>query len=218
MFRTGGIGRDVRQIHFGLLARRQFDFGFLSGFFETLHRQRIAFQIDTAVFLEFVGEIVDQHHVEVFTAEERIAVGRKHFELFFAVDIGDFDDRNIEGTAAEVVYRDDAIAAFFIDTVGERSRSRFVDDAFDVETRDTAGIFRRLTLRIVEIRRNGDYRFFDFFTEIILGGLFHFLEHFGRDLRRGHFLAVDFDPRIAVVGFNDFVRHHVRCLSARHRR
>ena len=39
------VGRDVRQIHFGLLARRQLDLRLFAGFLEPLHRERIAAQV-----------------------------------------------------------------------------------------------------------------------------------------------------------------------------
>src|SRR5690606_27148550 len=65
-----------------------------------------------------------------------------------------------------------------------------------------------LALAVVEIRRHGDHRFGDRLAEVIFGGLFHFLQHFGADLRRGHFVALHLDPGIAIVGFDNFVGHH----------
>ncbi len=40
-------------------------------------------------------------------------------------------------------------------------------------------------------------------------GFLHFLKNHGCDLARCHFLAIDFNPRIAVFARDDFVRHEV---------
>ena len=100
MFGAGGVHGDVGQVHFGLLAAGKFDFGFFGGFFQALQGHHIGFQVDALVFFELGNDVVDQALVEVFTAEEGVAVGGEYFKLFFAVQIGNFDDGNIEGTAA----------------------------------------------------------------------------------------------------------------------
>ena len=65
-------------------------------------------QVDALLLLELVGQIVDEPHVEVFAAEEGVAVGRLHLEHAVA----DFEDRDVEGAAAEVVDRDRAGSCF----------------------------------------------------------------------------------------------------------
>ena len=207
MFRTGCVRRDVRQVNVGLLRRRELDFRFLCRFFQALHRQRIVVQIDALIFLEFGNQIVDQTAVEVFAAQVGVTVGGQNFKGFFAVDFVDFDNRDIEGTAAQVVNRDGAVALAFIQTVSQRGCGRFVDNTFYFQTCDTAGVFGRLTLRIVKVGRNGDNGFGHRFAEVVFSGLFHFLQHFRRDLRRRHFLTFYFQPGVAVVGRGDFVRH-----------
>ncbi|SVK47015.1 NAD-specific glutamate dehydrogenase [Acinetobacter baumannii] len=207
VFWTGRVCRDVRQVNVGLLSGRQFNLRFLGGFFQTLHRQRIVTQIDALIFLELFHQVVDQTAVEVFAAQVGVTVGRQHFEGFFAVNVVDFDDGDIESTAAQVINRDGAVADFFVQAVGQGRRGRFVDDALDFQTRDAAGVFSRLTLGVVEVSRHGDNRFSDRFTQVIFRRFLHFLQHFRRDLRRSHFLAFHFQPGVAVVGFDDFVRH-----------
>src|SRR5690606_39002735 len=138
VLRTRRIGRDVRQIDYGLLARRQLDLGFFGSLFQALYRQRIALEVDTAVFLELIRQVIDEDHVEIFTTHEGVAVGRQLIELLLAVDIGDLDDRNIEGAAAAVIHSDDTIAVFLVDPVGQRSSGRLIDDAFYFETGRTA--------------------------------------------------------------------------------
>ena len=93
------VGRDERKIDFGLRRRRKLDLGFFRGFLQALERELVLPQIDALLFLEFVGEVRDETHVEVFAAEERIAVRRLHFEDAVA----DFQNRDVEGAAAEIV-------------------------------------------------------------------------------------------------------------------
>ncbi len=137
-----------------------------------------------------------------------ITVGCQHFEGFLTVNFVDFDNRDIEGTATEVVYGDSAVANFFIQTVGQCRCGRFVDDTFHFQTGDTASVFGCLTLSIVEVSRYGNNRFSYWLTQVIFSRFLHFFQHFSRDLRRCHFLAFYINPCVAVVGCNDFVRHN----------
>ena len=148
MLRTGGIRRDEGQIDFGLGRRRQLDLGLFGGFLEPLQRELVAAQIDALLFLEFVGQIIDQPHVEIFAAEEGVAVGRLHLEHAVA----DFENGNIEGAAAKVIDRDGAGLAL-VEPIGERGRGRLVDDAQHFEAGDLAGVLGGLALRVVEISR-----------------------------------------------------------------
>src|SRR5450830_42086 len=206
---TGGICGDVRQVDVGRLSRRQLDLGFFSGFFQALHGQRVTLEVHAAFFLELVDEVVDQTNVEVFTAEEGVTVGGQHFELVLAIDFGDFDHGHVEGTATQVINDDGVVATSLVHTVGQSGRGRFVDDALDIQTGDTTGVLGRLALAVVEVGRNGDDRFSDFFAEVVFGGFLHLFQDFSRDLWRCHFLAVHFNPSVAVVSLGDFVRNHL---------
>src|SRR6185369_799502 len=141
VLRTRSVGGDVGQVDFGLLAGRQFDLGLFGGFLEALQGQHVSLQVDAGFLLELVDDVVDQALVEVFAAEEGVAVGGQHFELLFAIDIGDFDDRDVEGAAAQVINGDLAVlAGRLVHAEGEGGCSRLVDDALDFETGDAAGI------------------------------------------------------------------------------
>ena len=94
----------------------------------------------------------------------RVAVGRFYFDHAFA----DFENGNIECSAAEVE-NGDRFVFFLVQTVSQRGGGRFVDDAHYFETGDFTGVFRRLTLCVVKVCRNGDDRFIDFRAEIIFG-------------------------------------------------
>src|SRR5690606_30139431 len=207
---TGGVRRDVWQVDLGLLRRGQFDLGFLGRFLQALQCQHVFGKIDTAFFLELANDVIDDALIEVFAAQEGVAIGGEHFELLFAIDIGDFDDGDVEGTATQIVDGDFAIALFgLVHAEGQRGSRRLVDDALDVQSGDTAGVFRGLALAVVEIGGNGNDGLGDFFTQVVFRGLLHFAQHIGRHLGRRQLLALRFDPCVAVVGLYDAIRHQV---------
>ena len=133
------------------LERGQLDLGLLGRFLQPLQRHLVLGQVDAVLFLELVGEVVDDPHVEVFAAEERVPVGRFHLEQA----VVDFQDGDVEGAAAEVIDRDRP-GFLLVEAVGQRRRGRLVDDAQHFEAGDLAGVLGRLTLGVVEIGGNGD--------------------------------------------------------------
>ncbi len=208
MLRAARVGRDVGQVDLGALAARQLDLGLLGRFLEPLHRERILADVDAALLLELLREILDDLVVEVLAAEERVAVRREHLELMLALDVRDLDDGDVERAAAEVEHGDLAVAALLVEAVRERGRRGLVDDALDLEAGDLARVLRGLALRVVEVGRHRDDGLGDRLAEIILGRLLHLREHARRDLGRRHLLAVQLDPGIAVVGLDDLVPDH----------
>ena len=152
--------------------------------------------------------MIDQTLIEVFATKEGIAIGREYFKLHFTIDIRNFDDGDIKSTATEVIDRNLAIAlATFVQTKRKCRCGRLVDDAFDIQTRDTAGIFGGLTLCVVEISRHGNDSLGDFFTEIVFGRLFHLAQYFSRNLRRREFFVAHGNPGVTVIRLHDFVGH-----------
>ena len=204
MLRAGLIGSDEGQVDIGLHHGRQFALGLLGGFLQPLQRHPVLAQIDTLVLAELVGEIVHHPLVEVFASKERIAVGRLDLED----TIADFEDRNIKRAAAKVE-DGDFLVLLLIETVGERGRGRFVDDAQDAEPRDAARVLGRLPLTVVEVRGDRDNCLGHFFAEIVLGSLLHLLENERRDFRRTVFLAANLDPRRTVIVLYDFIRQNL---------
>ena len=200
MLRTGRIRRDERQVDLGLRGGRQLDLGLLGGFLQPLQRELVAAQIDALGLLEFVGQIADQPHVEVFAAQERVAVRGLHLEHAVA----DLENRNVERAAAEVIDRDHALL-LLVEAVGQRRRGRLVDDAQHFEAGDLAGVLGGLTLRVVEVGRNGDDRLIDLLPEIGFRRLLHLLKDERGDLRGRIGLAVLLDPGVAVRCLGDLV-------------
>ncbi len=198
MLRTGSISSDERQVDFGLLRRRQFDLCLFSSFLKTLQSELVVLQVDAVVLLKLGCEVLDQAHVEVFTAEEGVAVGGLHFENAVA----DFEDRDIEGTAAKVV-NSNRLAVLLVEAVSESGCGRLVDDTQNFKTSDAASILGRLTLRVVEVCRNGDDRLFDLFAEVGFSRFLHLLKDHRRNLRRGIRLVLRLYPCVTIVTLND---------------
>ena len=79
-----------------------------------MQRHAVVLQVNALIFPEFVHQPIDDAKVEVVTAQEGVAVGGLHFEHA----VPDFEDRNIERAAAEVV-DGDALFFLFLQAVGQ---------------------------------------------------------------------------------------------------
>ena len=95
MLRTRLVGGDEGEIDLCLRGRGEFDLGLLRGLLQPLERELVASEIDPALLLEFVREIVDEAHVEVLAAEEGVAIGRLHLEHA----VTDLQNGDVEGAA-----------------------------------------------------------------------------------------------------------------------
>ena len=175
MLGARGVSRDERQVDLGLRGARQLDLGLLGGLFQALEGELVVAQVDALLLLELVGEVVDELHVEVFAAEERVAVRR----LYLEHAVADLEDGNIERAAAEVVDGDGLGLGLLVEAVGERRRGRLVDDAQYLQTRNLAGVLGRLALRVVEVSGDGDDGLGDGLAELGFGGLLHLLQDEG---------------------------------------
>ena len=115
----------------------------------------------------------------------------------------EFEDGDIECAAAKVE-DENSLVLILIQTVGERRRGGFVDDAQDFETCDLARVLRRLTLTVVEIRGHRNNRLRHRLTEICFGITLKLLQNHRRDLGRRVALSVDRNMivRIAHMALN----------------
>ena len=68
----------------------------------------------------------------------------------------DRKQRHIEGSTTEVVDDDLRLSTLLVETVGNRSGSRLVDDSEHLETGDRTRVLGRLTLSVVEVGGDGD--------------------------------------------------------------
>ena len=134
----------------------------------------------------------------------RVTIGGTDFED----TIAQFENRNVERTAAEIIHGDLLVFLLF-ESVRQRRRRRLVNNAQHFQARDASRVFRRLTLGIVEVRRHGDDRLCDRLAEILLGRLLHRLQDHGRDFGRRVFLAAHGHAHVAGRVLADVVRHQL---------
>src|SRR5256885_16943101 len=85
--------------------------------------------------------------------------------FYFENAVANLEDRNVERAAAQIVNRD-LLVFFLIQSVSERCRGRFVDNAQYFHARDLAGVFGGIALWVVEIRWHSDDGLRDFFAEL----------------------------------------------------
>ena len=229
-FGPRGVGRDERQVDVGRRLLRQVLLGPLGRFLEPLQGHLVLAQVDAVLLLELVGDVVDQHLVEVVAAQVRVAVGGLDLEDAVA----DVEDRDVEGAAAEVE-DGDLLVLLLVEAVGQRGGGRLVDDAhpllgllaglgifdlpFGVEAGDLGGVDGRLPLGVVEVRRHGDDRLADGVAQVGLGGFLELAQDHRRDFRRRVLLAVDVDldqlvrPADDLVGDELLFGSRLRCAA-----
>ena len=103
--------------------------------------------------MEFFRKVVDDTHVKVFTAKERISIGGFDFKQA----VVNFQNGDIECPTAKVIDGND-LRFFFVQTIGQGRSRWLVDNPQNFKAGNLARIFRRLTLRIIKIGRHSDDR------------------------------------------------------------
>ncbi len=194
-----GVEGDERQADAGVGGVAQLDLGLLGRLDQALKGLGVFAKVEVVLFLELVGQPVDDVLVEVVAAQVGVAGGGLDFEHAVA----EFQDGHVEGAAAQVEDQH-GFVALALQPVGERGGGGFVDDAQHVETRDFTGLTGGLALRVVEVGRNRDHDVLDLLAELGRGVVDQFTQHFGADLLGGQVLAVDFDTHAAAGAFLDF--------------
>ena len=195
---TGIVRADEGQVDVRLFRGGQLVLGALRRLLESLERHRVAAQVDPLVFLEPRGEMLDQRVVEVLTTEEGVSVGALDFEDAVA----DFEDRDIEGTAAQIEDCD-RLALVGTDSIGERRRSGLVDDPQHLEAGDLARLFRGLALRVVEVGRDRDHGLLDGLADVVRRGVLEPREDLAREFLGRALSVVDLYPGVTVVTLDD---------------
>src|SRR6202047_5113069 len=96
----------------------------------------------------FADALVDEgleQIVDVVATEMGVAVGGEHLVNVAFAGGDKFQDGDVKGAAAKIVNRYLA-ALLFVQSVSERRRGWFVDEAQNFEARYAAGVFGGLTL------------------------------------------------------------------------
>ena len=211
-FGPGGVRGDEGQVDVDRLGRGEGDLGLLGLLLQALERHRVLAQVDAVLLAEPLDEPGDDGLVPIVAAEVGVAVGRLDLEDAVA----DLEDRHVEGAAAEVEDRD-LLVLLLVQPVGERGGRGLIDDAQDVEPRDLARILRRLALRVVEVRRDGDDGLGDLLAEVRLGVGLHLRQDEGGNLLGRELLGLvvdlNLDVGVAVLSLNDLEGHVLRLFT-----
>ena len=192
MLRAGRVGGDIGEVDVAGGHAGELDLRLLGGLLQALHGDLVTGEVDAVGALELADEVLHDALVEVVAAQTVVARRGQHLDHA----VVDLQNGDIERAAAEVIDHD-LLCLLLVDAVGQRGGRRLVDDTLDVQTRDLAGVLRRLTLRVGEVGGDGDDGLADGRAQIALGVALQLLQDHGADLLRGVALAVDGD---LVVG------------------
>ena len=205
MLRTILIHCDERQVDVCGGYCRQLLFRLFCCFFQSLHCHFILRQIHAFCFLEFIYQEVNHSLVEVIAAQMCVTVCSQNLDN----TVTDFDDGNVEGTAAQVINHN-FLFVFVIQTVCQCCGCRFVDDTLYIQTCNFAGILCCLSLRVIEVSRNSDNCLCYGFAQISLCVCFQLLQNHSRDFLRRICLAFNvyliIFTHVALDGRNSVVR------------
>mmetsp|Transcript_48717 Transcript_48717/g.91272 ORF Transcript_48717/g.91272 Transcript_48717/m.91272 type:complete len:527 (-) Transcript_48717:171-1751(-) len=153
------------------------------------------------LLLEDLHEVLHHTLVKILSSQVGVTVGGHHLKD----TVINGEEGNIEGSAAKVINQN-VLLSLLVQTVGNGSRSGFVDDSQHIHAGNGSGILCGLTLRIVEVRRNGDHRMLHLLAQVVLGCLLHLGQHHGRNLLRSHDLLfalhLDGNHRLAALVHN----------------
>jgi hypothetical protein len=102
----------------------------------------------------------------------------------------DGKEGDIESSSSEIVDDDMGLIGatgrlLLVETVRDGGGRGLVDDAEDVKTSNDTSVLCSLSLRVVEVRGDGDDGVSDLLAKVSLGSLLHLSEHHGRDLFGG---------------------------------
>ena len=177
----------------------QFLLGLLGGFLQTLQGDLVLAQVNAVLVLDFADEPVDDLLIPIVAAQVVVAVGGLHLNGGEAVVVlADFQQRHIEGAAAEIEDQDALVFLALLKAVSQCRSGRLVDDTQDVQARDGAGVLGGLTLGVVEVCRAGDDGVGDRFAEVGLGIALQLHQNLRGNLLRRPLLAVDLNGPVGA--------------------
>ena len=177
MLRAGSISSDEWQVDVGGHHAGQLNLSLLSSLDNTLSTHLVCGQINAVFLLELLNDPVHNSLVEVIAAQMGITIGGTNLK-HTAINI---KDRYIEGTTTKVEYQN-RVGILLINTIGQCSSSRLVDNTENLKACNLTSILGSLTLTVVEVCRNSDYCLGNGLTEISLCISLQLLKNHSRNL------------------------------------
>ena len=169
--------------------RGERDLGVDHSFANGLNSFGVAAEVEIEVAANVVERDRDEQVIDVVAAEVGVAVRGDNFENA----VVQFEDRNVECAAAQVINGDDPVL-LLVEPVRERRGSRFVDESQHFKTGNAASVFCGLALGVVEVRRNGDHCLRDRTCEVAFRIALQLTKDKGRNLWRSERLISELDP------------------------
>ncbi|ROW15263.1 hypothetical protein VPNG_02959 [Cytospora leucostoma] len=197
-----GVSSDEGKVDVSLERGRQLNLGLLSSLTDTLDSHAVTRQVESRGLLEVGNDVAHKVDVEVLTTQVGVTVGGLDLEN----TVLDLQHGDIESTTTKIVDSDNTVS-LLLETVGQSSSGRLVDDTENVKAGDLTGILGSLTLGVVEVGGDGNDGVLDGLAEVSLGGLLHLLEDEATNLGRRVALSTGRHPSVAVVVLNDLVWH-----------
>jgi len=187
----GGVEVDTLEegvdLDGGLSSRGQGTLSTLASSAETTESTGVGGQVLLVLALELVDEVVDQTVVEVLTTQVSVTSSGLNLEDTLL----DGQQGHIEGTTTQIEDQDVALTlSLLVKTVGNGSSGRLVNDTEDVETGNETGVLGSLTLRVVEVGRDGDNGVVNGTTQVGLSGLTHLDQDHSGNLLRSELLVL----------------------------
>ena len=99
-------------------------------------------QVNTVLFFKLIGQVIDDHQVKIFAAQECIAICGLHLKHAVA----NFENRNIKRAATQIIDRDSLAIGLFVQAISQSCRRRLIYDAQDLKASDLTGVLGSLTL------------------------------------------------------------------------
>ena len=187
-------GSDEGQTDGGLHRRGKLHLRLLGGVFEPLVSLAVLAQVYPILFLEFLGEIVNDALVEVIAAEMGVSRGGVDFvEIALLAGLVNLDIENgdIESATPEVIDHQPGVLLLLAEAVSQGRSRRLVDDPQHIEARDLTGMFGGRALSVIKVGRHCDDGVLDFLAQVRLRVSLQLLQYHRRDLLRRVVLPVN---------------------------
>lgn len=132
MERSVFVNGDERQIYIGSLSAGKLLLCLFSCFLQSLESHLVSLQIYAVFLCKAVCHEVQQHFVEVVSAQLVVSVCCQNLE--YAVT--QFQNGNVEGSSTQVIYQDLVLIFILIQSVSQRCSRRLVDYSLNVQSGD----------------------------------------------------------------------------------
>ena len=137
---------------------------------------------------------VGQRAIVIVTAQGRVATGGQHLKNAFC----QAQNRDVKRATAQIVDRVNALTGV-VESISDGCRGRLIDETQHLQTGHLRGVFCRLALRVVKIRRHRDHRTIQVISEGVFSPITQRSQNIGTDLDRRLFTLYRLHAEHAAV-------------------